>query len=274
MPRSIALAALTVLELSPPDMVSCAAEAGYTHVGLRLIPATPTEVSYATIGDTPLIRETMARLAGTGIRCFDVEILRLKPDTRASDFLPVLETAARLGARAALIAGNDPDEARLTHNFGALCDLAAPFGIAPCLEPMPWTDVRDFAQGARIVGYVARANAGLLVDPLHFDRGASHASEISQVPAAWFRYAQVCDAPGERPASTEGLLHHARAERLLPGDGGLDLRGILRALPANLPLSVEIPMETLAKTVGPVQRARRALVATRKLLESLPAASL
>ncbi|MEO8756109.1 MAG: TIM barrel protein [Casimicrobiaceae bacterium] len=269
MTRPIALAALTVLELAPPDMVSCAAEAGYSHIGLRLIPATPTEASYATIGDTPIMRETIARLAGTGVQCFDVEILRLKPDTRALDFLPVLETAARLGARAALIAGNDPDEARLTDNFGALCDLAAPFGIAPCLEPMPWTDVRDFAQGARIVGGVARANAGLLVDPLHFDRGGSHASEIAGVPAAWFRYAQVCDAPAERPTTIEGLLHQARAERLFPCDGGLDLRGILRALPACLPLSVEIPMEELAKTVGPVERARRALAATRKLLASL-----
>ena len=102
MSRPIALAALTVLELSPPDMVSCAAEAGYSHIGLRLIPATPTEVSYATIGDTPIIRATLARLADTGIRCFDVEILRLKPETRVADFLPVLETAARLGARAAL----------------------------------------------------------------------------------------------------------------------------------------------------------------------------
>ena len=274
MSRPIALAALTVLELSPPDMVSCAAEAGYSHIGLRLIPATPTEVSYATIGDTPIIRATLARLADTGIRCFDVEILRLKPETRVADFLPVLETAARLGARAALIAGNDPDEGRLTERFGELCDLAAPLGIAPCLEPMPWTDVRNFAQGARIVGRAARANAGLLIDPIHFDRGGSRASEIAEVPAAWFRYAQLCDAPAERPTTTEGLLHQARAERLFPGDGGLDLRGILRALPPDLPLSLEIPMEELAKTVGAVERARRALAATRNLLQSLPVANL
>ena len=274
MSRPIALAALTVLELSPPDMVSCAAEAGYTHVGLRLIPATPTEVSYATIGDTAIIRATLARLADTGIRCFDVEILRLRPQTRVADFLPVLETAAHLGARAALVAGNDPDEERLTQRLGELCDLAAPLGLAACLEPMPWTDVRNFAQGARIVGRVARANAGLLIDPIHFDRGGGHVSEIADVPAAWFRYVQLCDAPAARPATTEGLLHQARAERLLPGDGGLDLRGILRALPPDLPLSLEIPMETLAKTVGAVERARRALAATRKLLQTVPTANL
>jgi sugar phosphate isomerase/epimerase len=271
MDRFISLSALTVLELSPPDMVSCAADAGYTHVGLRLIPATATEVSYATIGDTPIIRDIVSRLAATGIRVLDVEILRLKPETRVSDFLPVLETAARLGAGNALVAGNDPDEARLCDRLGELCDLAAPFGIAPSLEPMPWTDARDFAQGARIVGRVARPNAGVLIDPIHFDRGGSVASEIAAVPPAWFRYVQICDAPAERPGNLEGLLHQARAERLLPDEGGLDLVGILAALPRDLPVSVEIPMEKLAQSVGARERARRAWVATQSLLQRLPA---
>ena len=78
----ISLSALTVLELSPPEMVTCARDAGYSHVGLRLIPATPTEPSYDTIGDTPIIRDTLARLADTGIEVLDVEILRLKPETQ------------------------------------------------------------------------------------------------------------------------------------------------------------------------------------------------
>ena len=80
---------------------------------------------------------------------------------------------------------------------------------------------------------------------------------------------QLCDAPAERPATLEGLLHQARSERLLPGEGGLDLRGILRAVPRDTPISIEIPQEALAKTVPAVERARRALVATHRLLESL-----
>ena len=39
-PRALSLSALTVLELSPPQMVRCAADAGYDYVGLRLLPAT------------------------------------------------------------------------------------------------------------------------------------------------------------------------------------------------------------------------------------------
>lgn len=270
MPRIISLSALTVLELPPPALVACAAAAGYTHVGVRLIPATPTEVSYATIGDTPVIRDTLARLADTGIGVLDVEILRLKPGTRVADFAAVLETAARLGARNALVAGNDPDAARFGENFAALCDLAAPYGIAPCVEPMPWTDVRSFAQGAEAVRRVARPNAGLLIDAIHFDRAGSVASEISGVPAAWLRYAQICDAPAERPTDLDGLLHQARAERLLPGEGGLDLAGIFGALPRDTPVSVEIPMERLAQSVPALERARRALQATQRLLHALP----
>jgi sugar phosphate isomerase/epimerase len=269
MARVLSLSALTVLELPPPDMVTCARDAGYSHVGLRLIPATREEPAYDTVGDTPIVRDTLARLRGEAIEVLDVEILRLKPDTKVADFRPVLETAARLGAHNALVAGNDPDEARLTDNLAALCDLAAPFAIAPCLEPMPWTDARNFAHGARIAGNTARPNVGLLVDPIHFDRGGSVASEIAQVPASWIRYVQMCDAPAQRPTTLDGLLHQARAQRLLPGDGDLDLAGILHAVPAQAPISVEIPQQELAKAVPAVARARRAAEKTRALLESL-----
>jgi sugar phosphate isomerase/epimerase len=258
-----------VLELPPQEMVTCARDAGFSHVGLRLIPATPNEPAYETIGDTPVIRETLARLADTGIRVLDVEILRLEPATQANDFLPLLETAARLGARNALVADNDADEARFTDNFAALCDLAAPFGIAPCLEAMPWTDAKSFADGARIVGNVSRDNVGLLIDAIHFDRGGSVASEIGNVPASWLRYFQICDAPAQRPTTIEGLLHQARAERLLPGEGGLDLRGILRALPRDVPISLEIPQRELARTMPAIERARRALAATQRLVETV-----
>lgn len=264
--RPLSLAALSVLELSPPDMVSCASDGGYTHVGLRLIPATDTEQSWPMIGDTPLVREVEVRLADCAIRVLDVEIFRLKPQTHIADYSAALETGARLGARHVLVAGNDPDERRLTEHFAALCDLGAPLGLTMNLEPMPWTDVKNLQQGARIVANAGCANAGVLIDPIHFDRGGNVPSDIRLIAPERFHYAQLCDAPSERPLDTATLLHQARAERLMPGDGGLDLEGILRALPAGLPLGLEIPMHELAKTVGAAERARRMLAATKTLL--------
>jgi Sugar phosphate isomerases/epimerases len=268
MARRIALAALTVLELEPPDLVSCAAGAGYQHVGLRLLSATAEEVAYPIVGDTPLVRETARRLDDTGVQTLDIEIFRLEPRTDVRAYRPALETGARLGAREALVAGNDPDEARLVDRFAAFCDIAAEFAMGANLEPMPWTDVRTFAQGARIVERAARDNAGLLLDPIHFDRGDGRVDEIAEVPVRHLRYMQLCDAPKERPPDTVTLLHQARAERLMPGDGGLDLRGILRAMPRDLPISVEIPMRTLARTMPAIERARRMLDKTRRLLEA------
>jgi sugar phosphate isomerase/epimerase len=258
-----------VLELTPPEMVSCAVDAGFDCVGLRLIPATAGEVQHAMIGDTPLVRETERRLKDGGMRVLDVEIFRLRSDTIIADYEAALATAARFGATEALVAGNDSDEARLTANFASFCDLARQFGIGGNLEPMPWTDCKNFAQGARIVMAAGRENGGILIDPIHFDRGGSVASEISGVPRARFRYMQLCDAPAERPTDVDGLLHQARAERLMPGDGGLDLGGILRAVPKDLPIGLEIPMDTLARTVPAVERTRQMLAKTRRLLSSL-----
>jgi len=88
------LAALTVLELSPPDMVEVAARAGYSHVGLRLEPATPEEQHFPLVADAQLRRQTLQRLRDTGTKVLDIEILRLKPDTQVQAFLPVLEAGA------------------------------------------------------------------------------------------------------------------------------------------------------------------------------------
>lgn len=268
MTRPIGLAALTVLELTPPDMVSCAAEAGFDVVGLRLLPATPEEVQHAMVGDTPLVRETERRLRDTGLRCLDIEIFRLRPDTDVLDCEAALATGARLGAREALVAGNDPDEARLTERFAAFCELAGRYGIGANLEAMPWTDCKTYAQAARIVAAAGRVNGAVLIDPIHFDRAGGRADEIAHTPAP-LHYLQLCDAPAERPTTLDGLLHQARAERLMPGDGGLDLAGLLRAVPRELPLSLEIPMQALTRTLGAVERTRRMLEKARRLLATL-----
>jgi sugar phosphate isomerase/epimerase len=266
--RPLSLAALTVIELTPPQMVQCAADAGYDFVGLRLLPATDQEVRYDFIGDTPMRRETLARLKDTGVRVLDAEILRLKPDTDVTAYRAMLETAAELGAHYVLVAGNDPDEARTADNFAKLCDLAAPLGLAPSIEPMSWTDAKDITQAARILKAAGKANAGLLVDPLHFDRAGSSTNELRAMPREYFRYLQFCDAPAERPKDLETLLYQARCERLLPGQGGLDLAGILRALPDDLPISIEAPMDNWAKTAKATERAQKLREATLAVLNT------
>jgi sugar phosphate isomerase/epimerase len=269
MNRPISLAALTVLELTPSEMVDCAAEAGFSHVGIRLLPATPTEPQYDIVGDTPLLREVERRLADTGVKVLDVEIFRLKPDTRVSDYEAAIATAARLGASELLIAGNDPDEARLIDSFAAFCDLAGSYGLGADLEFMPWTDANDVTQAARIIERTGRDNAGLLIDPFHLSRSRSRIEDIATVPPSRIHFMQFCDVPAAIPPTMDAILAEARAERLFPGEGGVDLLGLLRAVPRDTPLSLEVPTLTLAKTVGATERARRALAATKRVLAQL-----
>lgn len=268
--RIFSLASLTVLELSPPDMVEVAARAGYSHVGLRLVPATLEEHHFALVADADLRRRTLARLRDTGICVLDVEILRLKPDTIVADFEQILAVGAEFGASELLVAGNDSDEQRLTENFARLCDLAAPYGLHPHLEFMPWTDARNLQQAVRIVENAACLNGGVLVDAFHFDRSGSRLEDLARIAPSRLRYAQLCDVAGPTPADMAEILRQARHERRFPGDGDCDLQGLLRRLPANIALSLEIPtVHLLEQGVSALDRAQMALDKTRELLARL-----
>lgn len=263
--RPIALAPLTVLELGPAEMVDCAARAGFDAVGLRLIRATEAEPLRSTIGLTPLIRETRRRLDDTGLALIDIEVLRLTPQTHVRhDYAAFMETGAYLGASQILVTGNDPDHARLADHLAELADLAADYGLTPNLEPMPWTDVENVAQAAAIVENAAHPNVGLLVDALHYDRALNTPDDLAALPPAWIRYVQICDGAPERPTTIEALRYQGRNARLFPGAGNIDLVGMLRALPRDIPVSVEAPVLWQAPAID---RSRAALRGAREVLD-------
>ncbi len=199
----ISLAALTVLELSPREMVELASRCGYSHIGLRPIAATPTEIHFPILTDATLRRETLAAIHDTGVGVLDIEILRLKPETVILDFEVVFEFGAQFGARFALIAGNDPDLLRTADNFTALCELAYPFGIRPHIEFMPWTHVPDIRTALQVAGETP--NGGLLVDAFHLNRSGG---KITDIPAndERFGYLQLCDIAGPIPSSMDDIL--------------------------------------------------------------------
>jgi sugar phosphate isomerase/epimerase len=248
-----------VLELPPHEQVSVAAQAGYTHVGLRLVPVAGQPYNYPFD-----VAQVEKRLADTAVRMLDVEVFRLTPETKITEFESAMAIAQRLGATELLVHGADPDEARLIETFGRLCDLAARHGLSANLEPMPWVDVSNVAKAMRILDGAARSNGALLVDAIHFYRGGDTPQALAKVGRQRLRYLQLCDARAERPTDMQEIIRQARGDRLFPGEGGLDLKGLLRALPGDIPLSLEIPV---AQKLDPLERARRALAATKAVLE-------
>jgi sugar phosphate isomerase/epimerase len=265
------LAQLTWLDFSPPELVSLAARTGYDYAGIRLLPASPGGTAYRLMEDAPMLRETLARIRDTGVGILDLEMIRLAPDFRAADYLRFFEVGQRLGAKAILVAGDDPDESRLTAHFAELCEASRPYGLTADLEFMPWTEVPAARDALRIVQAAGQPNGGVLVDALHFGRSDSSFEDIATIPRNLLNYAQICDGPGPTPTTAEALIHTARIERLLPGEGVIDVAGLFRKLPPDLPVSVEVPTESRA-TLGPDRWASEALSAAKATLAQARAA--
>lgn len=268
MKHDYSLAHLSALSLSPPELVETAASAGYRYVGLRLTRVVPADPLYALATDTVLMRETKARLAATGVKVLDIELARMGPETEPTSLQRFLETGAELGARHVIGQLPDPNRARKIERFAALCDMARAAGLTVELEFPSWTETPDLAEATHVLRAVNRPNAGMLIDMLHFARSRSSIEELKKLPREWFRFAHVCDAAREIPATREGLIQTARFERLFPGEGGIDVRGILAAMPRDIPYALEIPRATLGALVGERECARLAIKAARLHLDT------
>ena len=239
--RPYSLAYLTSHRCTPPEAIRIAAAQGYGYVGLRLWPNAPGAPQQHLLGLPEVLRETVAAQRDTGVGVFDLEIIRLNADFDPHTWDALYDAGAALGAKAILVAGDDPDEARLTANYARLCKVMQPYGLSADLEFMPWTAVPDAKSALRIVTHAGTpSNAGILVDALHFGRSTTTLDDIRTIPRQLLHYAQICDAQAGTDFTVEQMIHTARCERLLPGSGTIDLAGLFAALPADLPISVEI----------------------------------
>jgi hypothetical protein len=84
-------------------------------------------------------------------------------------------------------------------------------------------------------------------------------------------YAQFCDAPATRPdpADFDAVITDAIDLREQCGAGALPLRAMVRALPADIPLSIELRSKMLRDSFPePAARARAVADATRHWLDA------
>jgi sugar phosphate isomerase/epimerase len=267
MKHDYALAHLTALTLTPPQLVDAAARAGYPYASVRMTRVTPAEPLYDLGRDRALMRETKARMAGTGVRIHDVELFRMDPVLEPEAFKAELDATAELGAKHIICQLPDPDRARADDRFARLCDMAKPLGIFVSLEFPHWTETGSLTEAARVVRTAGKDNGGILIDMLHMGRSGSSVAELAKLPREWFRFAHVCDAEARCPDTMEGIIRTARDERCFPGEGTIDVKGILAALPPGIPYSLEIPRVTLTHAVGPYEVARLAVLACRAYLD-------
>jgi sugar phosphate isomerase/epimerase len=255
--RVLALDHLTLLDVAPPDFVALAAGAGFDAVGLRIARATAAESPWPMAPGSRMLAQTVRRCRDTGVTVLDTETILLTAETDVAASEPVLETAARLNARYITAIGDDPDLGRLSDRFGRLVAMAAQYGIRPVIEFMAYKTVRTLGDALAIAAQ--SDGGGVLLDALHVQRCGAEITHIARVEPGLLSYVQLCDAP-LGPAGDAAA--EARTDRLLPGEGGLPLTGLLSAVPPTTPVAIEAPRLSLRGELTPAQfaaRARRSL---------------
>jgi sugar phosphate isomerase/epimerase len=262
----LSLAPTTLPDTPPLDYLEAAIDAGYDTIGLRLV-RSPGLPFRQVLGDEPLIRELKRRIADAPLTVLDIFSFYLQPATRLDAYTPALELGAELGARYVLVMGDDPDRARLVNNFGAFCARAASCGLTAAIEFAPTRSLATLGQSVELIAETGVPNAVICLDPLNLARCGDGAAAVRAVDPRMFPYAQLTDGvlgPGEPDLSLLGRM--APAQRRLLGQGTLPLAEILDALPADLPLSIELPVPK-GVAVSTREWARRALDDTRRFLE-------
>lgn len=270
----LSLANLTVPDADPLRQIEAASAAGFDAVGLCINPS--DRLGASLVRDAAERRLVRQRLNELDMRVLDIEIFPLVPEINVELFEPALAVGAELGTEFVLVTGNDEDEARVCDNYAALCDLAANFGLRPMLEFITWRPLREIGQTASCLRRAGHPAGGMCIDALHLFRSGGTVADVGRVDPSLIGYMQLCDAASLTSAehfSEAELMHEARNDRRLPGDGVLPLAGLLAALRPGLAISVEAPCAANAH-LSIEDRALRVMEATRPVLHDYLARNL
>jgi sugar phosphate isomerase/epimerase len=256
--RLLGLAQLSLLNTAPPQLVAIAAEAGFDFIGARVRAVTPTERPYDLQPGSPMLKETLARMADTGVTVRDIEFLLLDGTDQRASWLVMMEAGQALGAASLTVAASDPDTARLADTLAQMAEDGRNYGIVPTLEPISYQAVNSILAA---VVLARAAGCSIVVDALHLNRfGAVPGSEQWQELEANLDLVpllQLCDGPAHRPADRPALVAESRSERGVPGEGGFDLAALVALFPADVPVSLEVPSDSTVARLGELDWARR-----------------
>ena len=268
--RGICLDHLTIVDAKPDDLVAIAASVGCVAVGMLLRPVNmPHAAHFELIGNAGYQREVRRRCEEGAVAIRFIEPFELSAEMRWDGVEAALETGAALGAKAAGWRAYDPDRVRLLEQFRRFSEMAARFGLGTLLEFTPRTCIKTLSDAERFLSQADRAHAAINFDVLHWVRSGGSRIAGAVADPRLIGHLQLCDGLLHAVSSDQGL-YEAGCQRLAPGEGDFDLAGMLEALPSEPLVGVEVPRaDLIAAGVSTLERARRAVDATRGLLASL-----
>ncbi len=183
---------------------------------------------------------------------------------------PVLDVAERAGAETVVAISMEPTIPSVdvaAKGFAHVCALAADRGLKACIEFFPWGGIPDIATAWEVVQVAEADVGGLVLDTWHWGRAPNGPDydTVAKIPGDRFHIIQIDDAG---PEAEEDMMRETLRARRLPGDGVVDIVGVLRAVRETGAKPLFAP-EVFSKELfelGPDEMARQVAEATRRVL--------
>jgi sugar phosphate isomerase/epimerase len=193
---------------------------------------------------------------------YDVLSFYMQAETDFESMMAPLEFGKELGARYALVIGDDPNWGRMVQNFGRFCEIVSGLGMVASLEaPVVTRQVNALEKAVRLV-QESGGKGVICIDPYQFHRVGDSPSMLKGIDPKLLPYTQI----------TDGYLDPARGGRSALGEGDVPLYDILDALTPEIPLSLEWPAPRDSGYTAH-QWAKLALEGTQRYLEGYNASS-
>jgi len=232
MSHILSLAAGTLPEFQPVQVARAAGEAGFTHCGFTIEPDK---------WDAAALAATKTVVAEHDLSILDVEVIWIPEGGKLTDdHRLIMDAGLELGASNVLVVSSEPDHGRTAAALHQLCDWAAPGNMRVALEFLMITAVQSIDSALAIIRKTDHPAAALLIDTIHFQRAGHRPEQLEELEACLLPYTQICDGNPACDTSFEGFLEDAVDLRSCPGEGALPVADIIRMLPRDIPLSLEI----------------------------------
>lgn len=267
MTRKFSLAYLTIPGTDPVSQIEIAAKAGYDFVSLRPIPMhLPNEPLFQFDKDPKLFNDIKKALKENDIKLMDIELARVREDLNIEEYESAFSAAAELGATDVLSSIWTQDKEYASEKFSRICDIAAKYSLRVNLEFVTFSSVVSLQCSLDVLEKVKKDNAYIIVDTLHAHRSHVTAEDINKIDKNKIGFIHLCDGPKDIPSLEDPrMIGVAREGRLYPGEGGIDLKGMLLAIP-DKPISIELPNSAEFSKRGALGHATECLVKAKRFL--------
>jgi len=200
-----------------------ASQAGFSGIGIHID-------DLATLD----ARDVRNILDNTGLRLGEIEFLT----GWALDDTPHVaqRTLAQIAELAALCGGDhvsagefgsaELDIEQASSNLAIIAATAGQLGLRVAVEAFPWSALSSIEVTSELLRRSAALHAGHLLDVWHFFNTGFTVVDVASIPSASVVAVQLNDGPRVH----DNYLWNARNTRWLPGDGELDVVGLVHHL--------------------------------------------